>query len=58
MAGGAIQVVYDIPKSNSFGYAPDVTLRLSSKKLMSLGWTPKIDLECAYNRLIQYIKGE
>ncbi len=58
VAGGAIQVVYDIPKSNSFGYAPDVTLRLSSKKLMSLGWTPKIDLECAYNRLIQYIKGE
>lgn len=58
IAGGAIHVVYDIPEGNRFGYAPDAALKLSSQKLMALGWTPEVDLADAYGRLIRYIKGE
>ena len=57
-AGGRIRVVRDIPEGNTFGYAPDTCLRLSSEKLKGLGWEPEISLENAYGRLIRYIKGE
>ena len=57
-AGGAIKVVFDIPEGNTFGYAPDVTLRLSSEKLRGLGWAPEVGMEEAYGRLIKYIRGE
>ena len=52
LANGEIRVVFDIPEQNTFGYAPDVEMRLSSKKLQALGWTPQVDLEEAYRRLI------
>ena len=58
IAEGKINVIYDIPEGNRFGYAPDVTLRLSSKKLYGLGWAPEVDLESAYHRLVRYMKGE
>jgi len=58
IAGGKISVVYDIQEGNTFGYAPDVVLRLSAGKLKALGWTPHISLEDAYRRLIRYIQGE
>lgn len=58
IAGGRIKVVHNIPKCNSYGYAPDVSLRLSSQKLMNLGWVPRIDLAVAYDRLIKYMNGE
>ena len=58
IAGGDIRVLYDIPERNTFGYAPDVTLRLSSEKLKGLGWNPEIGMEEAYRRLIMYIKGK
>ena len=49
-------IVYDIPENtSSFGYAPDVKLRLSSKKLRNLGWEPQVDLQEAYERTIKYL---
>ena len=56
IADGSINVVYDIPESNQYGYAADTKLRLNSDKLQSLGWKPRINLETAYRRLIEYIK--
>lgn len=52
---GNIRVVYEIPDSNIFGYAPDVTMRLSSEKLQSLGWRPRVSMKEAYIRLIDYL---
>ena len=56
IAGGTIKVIFDIPESNQFGYAADTKLRLNSVKLQSIGWKPRIDLETAYRRMIEYIK--
>nr|MCR5545287.1 NAD-dependent epimerase/dehydratase family protein [Lachnospiraceae bacterium] len=53
---GKSSLVFDIPKENTFGYAADTHLRLSSEKLRSLGWEPKVDLEEAYHRLILSMK--
>ena len=47
-----IQVVFDIPQTNTFGYAQDTKMRLSSQKLRALGWTPKVGLEQAYRRMM------
>lgn len=58
VADGSIKVLFDIPESNIFGYAPDAVLKLSSQKIMKLGWNPKVNLEDAYHRLVRYIKGE
>ena len=58
VADGSIKVLFDIPESNIFGYAPDTVLKLSSQKIMKLGWNPKVNLEDAYHRLVRYIKGE
>ena len=55
IAGGKIQVVFDIPESALvYGYAPDVELRLSGQKLRDLGWEPRIapDLPTMYRRMI------
>ena len=49
---GQIKVVFDIPKSNVYGYATDTKIKLSTKKIQNLGWNPKIDLEEMYRRLI------
>lgn len=59
IAGGEIKIVFDIPKSNTtYGYAPDVVLRLSGEKLRELGWAPVIAprLEDMYVRLIESMK--
>lgn len=48
IAGGRIQVVYDIPENNKYGYAADTGLRLSSKKLEGLGWQATKDLKQMY----------
>ena len=55
LAEGKIKLVFDIPESAlTYGYAPDVVLRLDGSKLRSLGWEPKIapDLETMYRRMI------
>ncbi len=55
IAGGKIKVVFDIPESTlTYGYAPDVVLRLDSGKLRELGWDTVIasNLQTMYQRLI------
>lgn len=52
MARKRIQVIYDIPSGNSYGYAPDTGLRLSGKKLMELGWMPAQGMEEMYLELM------
>lgn len=47
-----IQIIYDIPADNSYGYARDTGLRLSGKKLMELGWTPAQGMEEIYLELM------
>ncbi len=52
LANGAIRVKFDIPEENLYGYAKDTKMRLSGKKLRSLGWEPSVDLEEAYRRMM------
>lgn len=52
ITNGKIQVVYDLPAENVFGYASDVKMKLNSDKLQKLGWEPKVNLEEAYRRMI------
>jgi nucleoside-diphosphate-sugar epimerase len=60
IAGGRIGVQFDIPNSEetsaALGYAPDVRLRLSSAKLRSLGWMPKVGLKESFERMIATIR--
>ena len=53
IADKEIKVIYDIPESNSFGYAADTKMKLNSNKLQALGWLPQIGLEEAYRRMIE-----
>lgn len=53
---GQCKLVFDIPKGqNTYGYAPDATMRLCSDKLRQLGWKPTVGMEEAYRRLIDYL---
>lgn len=53
IAGGSIQVVFDIPEDAlAYGYAPDTAMRLNSDKLRALGWEPEIGLPETYRRMI------
>ena len=56
IANNEIKVVFDIPENNIFGYAADTKLKLSSKKLESLGWSAKTSLPEMYKRTISYLK--
>jgi UDP-glucuronate decarboxylase len=51
-----IKVIFDIPDDNKFGYAADTKLKLSGKKLESLGWMPQFNLKDMYIRLIKYLE--
>lgn len=52
LTGGATKIIFDIPESAYvYGYAPDVTMRLSGDKLMALGWQPEVDLPEMFRRL-------
>ncbi len=46
-----INIVFDIPSDNKYGYAPDTKLRISSKKMESLGWKAKININDAIKRM-------
>lgn len=56
IAGGSIEVVFDIPESNTFGYAADTKMKLSSEKMRLLGWSPAVSLEESYRRMIESMK--
>ena len=56
IAGGAIKVIFDIPESNTFGYAADTKMKLDSGKLQALGWKPEVGLREAYVRLTGSIR--
>lgn len=52
LTGGRTKIIFDIPESAlTYGYAPDVTMRLSGDKLMALGWKPEVDLPEMFRRL-------
>ena len=52
LTGGKTKLLFDIPESAlTYGYAPDVTMRLSAAKLRSLGWEPETDLPQMFRRL-------
>lgn len=49
---GRTKIIFDIPESAlTYGYAPDVTMRLSGNKLMALGWQPEVGLPEMFRRL-------
>lgn len=56
LGDGSSKVVVDIDEDNTAGYAPDVHLRLSSKRLRSLGWEPQVSLEDSFHELAAYMK--
>ena len=58
IADNRIKVIYDIPETNTFGYAADTKMKLNSDKLQKLGWKPQVDLEEAYKRMIEQMKFE
>lgn len=48
-----IQVEFDMPKDlASFGYNPEMVIRLDSHKLESLGWKATVGMEDMYRRLV------
>lgn len=51
-----IKVVFDIPESNTYGYASDTKMHLNAGKMMNLGWKPEVNLPEAYRRLIGSMK--
>ena len=51
-----ISVVFDIPESNSFGYATDTKMTLNADKLKKLGWSPEIGLEESYRRMLRSMR--
>lgn len=55
LGNGHSSVVLDIDESNSAGYAPDVHLRMSSAKLRSLSWEPRVSLASSFRQLGEYM---
>lgn len=53
IAGGRIQVTFDIPEDNRYGYAARTGLRLSGKKLENLGWKPRQTLVDMYRDMLE-----
>ncbi|MBE5963201.1 MAG: NAD(P)-dependent oxidoreductase [Lachnospiraceae bacterium] len=49
----SIQVVYQIEDEEKHGYNPVVKIRLNTRKVLELGWKPKVDLVTMYDRMIQ-----
>lgn len=52
-----IKVVIDIPKDvNSFGYNPEMIIKLDSSRLESLGWKAQVGIEEMFKRLIESMR--
>ena len=59
IASDSFKIIYDIPESILiYGYGPKVTLRLSSVKMNSLGWSAKVPLKEMYIRMIRGFNDE
>ena len=56
IAQNRIQVVFDIPEKNIYGYASDTKMKLSSEKMQKLGWKPEVNLKESYVRLIDSMR--
>ena len=54
LTNGQTRIIFDIPESAlTYGYAPDVTMKLSGDKLMALGWAPEVGLPEMFRRLAE-----
>ena len=54
LTGGRTKIIFDIPEcAYVYGYAPDVTMRLSASKLRALGWQAEVDLPEMFRRLAE-----
>ena len=54
LTGGQTRIIFDIPESSlTYGYAPDVTMRLSASKLRALGWQSEVNLPEMFRRLAE-----
>ena len=52
-----IEVIIDIPDDiSSFGYNPEMIIRLDSSALQALGWKPEVGMEEMFARLIESMK--
>ena len=59
LTGGTTKIIFDIPESAlTYGYAPDVTMKLSNAKLRALGWEPEVDLDEMFRRLAESFREE
>lgn len=58
VAGGVIEVVYDLEEYAKTGYAPETHLRMSGEKLRGLGWQPTKVLVDMYKDVIDTIRHE
>ena len=47
-----------IELNDNMGYAPATRLKLSSSKLVDLGWKPRYGLKEIFQRLISYLNEE
>lgn len=55
---GTIEVKIEIPEDlSSFGYNPQMVIRLDTAKLEALGWKPTVSLEDMFRRTIESMKG-
>lgn len=53
----AIKVKFDIPQDiDTFGFNPEMVIKLDSGKLMELGWEPKVSLNQMFVRLVKSMK--
>ena len=52
-----IQVEFDMPDNlASFGYNPEMVIRLDTTKLEQLGWKAEVDLENMFIRMVDSFK--
>ena len=56
IAENKINVIFDIPIENTYGYAADTCMKLNTTKMQSLGWKPEVGLEDAYKRMIKSMR--
>lgn len=56
IANEKIDVIFDIPETNTFGYATETKMKLNSDKLQKLGWVPEVGLEESYRRMIKWME--